>query len=136
MESTSVNFITSAPELPCSQSSSNRRSRRKPSRETALRVRRSAKRSGKSVSGSTATSPRRPCGRRTRPTVTKSWALEELVFFNDVEVVFAVAAQAGGVEDGAQRARGAPLLADDLAQVAGGDAQLQHGAAIFVNRGY
>src|SRR5437764_1341628 len=48
-----------------------------------------------------------------------------LLIFDDLEERPLVLLAGGGGEDGAQGARGAPLLADDLAEVVGRDAQLE-----------
>ena len=50
---------------------------------------------------------------------------------DDVEGEAALEFHAGGTEDGAQGARGATLLADDFADVAGGDVETEDGGLLI-----
>lgn len=50
---------------------------------------------------------------------------------DDVEREAALEFHAGGTEDGTQGARGAALLADDFAYVAGGDVEAEDGGLLF-----
>ena len=56
-----------------------------------------------------------------------------VVLFEDVERVAMVQLHADGAEDGAYRARGAPLFADDLADVVRRDPQLQDRVIVAVD---
>jgi hypothetical protein len=53
--------------------------------------------------------------------------------FDDIEGEAALEFHAGGAEDRAEGTRGAALLADDLANVAGSDVEAKDGGFLFCN---
>src|SRR5277367_75463 len=86
----------------------------------------SPRRSGKSVRISAATSPRSPCGRRMRATVTLGVS-SVATLFEDFQRVALLQLHAGGAQKRANRFGRAALASDHLAQVFGMNAEFQHG---------
>src|SRR5919106_4555781 len=78
-----------------------------------------ANRSASSLAASTTKLPSSPCGRPTRPTVTQA-------LVNDLEDGALVPASAARADERAERASDSTLAADHLADVVGGDVQLEH----------
>src|SRR6185312_7067236 len=72
----------------------------------------------------TRTTPRTPCARSTKPTARRS-------LLEDFKQCAGAHLRSRRAEDGAQRAGGAALLADDLAEVLFGDGQLEDGGAVL-----
>jgi hypothetical protein len=56
--------------------------------------------------------------------------------FDDIEGEATLELHAGGAEDGTKGARGAALLPDDLADIAGGDVKSKDGGFLFGNGFY
>src|SRR5947209_16294933 len=99
--------------LPRSQCSSICKDLCLPSGATAIKVSNPSKRSGKSVSRSAITSPRSPRVLATRATTTRS----SLTSFNNIEHKPAMLLHPGSINQRAQRAHRAALLADHFAHV-------------------
>lgn len=62
------------------------------------------------------------------------WASVALVFMADLDDIqreTVLEFHAGGTEDGSQRARGASLLADDLADIVAGDMQTENDSVLL-----